>query len=121
MAGVTATISMLEFRADWVSHMPISSLCQRYTISKDQVIRLRDYWQLPLRNDRRLRFKPARCEMVDPTPEEIVERCKAIQAGWDDATREARSVVKRQDFAVQRIRIANIEQPGADDDLAGDE
>lgn len=121
MAGVTATINVVQFRDDWQSHMPIASLCQRYTITKDQVIRLRDFWKLPLRNDRRLRFKPARGEMVDPSPEDIAERCKAIQATWDDATREARSVVKRQGFSVQRIRIANIEQPGADDDLAGDE
>lgn len=118
---MTATINVVQFRADWQSHMPISSLCQRYTITKDQVIRLRDFWELPLRNDRRLRFKPARGEMVDPTPEEIVERCKAIQSTWDDATREARSVVKRQGFSITRIRIANLDVPHAADDLPGDE
>ena len=41
MAGNTATISVDQFRADWLDHTPIGQLCERYTITKDQVIRLR--------------------------------------------------------------------------------
>lgn len=107
MAGNTATISITAFRADWQTHMPISALCVRYTITKDQVIRLRDVWQLPLRNDRRLRFKPKRSEMRDPTPREIVQACKEIQAKWDARTREERAVMKTQHVILRRIELTD--------------
>jgi hypothetical protein len=103
MRGITATIDIATFRADWNTHMPISALCQRWTISKDQVLRLRDVWRLPLRNDRRLRFKPER--QRDPTPREIAQACREIQARWDDRTREERSVVKRSTVSMQRIEM----------------
>lgn len=83
MAGNTTTISVQVFRADWDSNIPISALCMKWTITKDQVVRLRDLWSLPLRTDRRLRSKPRH---VDPTPEEIAEACRQIRAGWDAAT-----------------------------------
>ena len=105
MAGVTATISVTAFRADWATHMPISALCERWTITKDQVLRLRDVWHLPLRNDRRLRFKPKRSEMRDPTPREIKQACKEIQAKWDARTREERSVIKTQTVHLRRIEL----------------
>jgi hypothetical protein len=105
MAGVTATISVTAFRADWSTHMPISALCERWTITKDQVLRLRDVWHLPLRNDRRLRFKPKRSEMRDPTPREIKQACKEIQAKWDERTREERAVIKTQHVNLRRIEL----------------
>ena len=107
MAGVTATISVTAFRADWDTHMPIAALCQRWTISKDQVLRLRDVWRLPLRNDRRLRFKPKRCDMRDPTPREIIQACKEIQAKWDARTREERAVIKTQHVSLRRIEMTD--------------
>ncbi|NBU34563.1 hypothetical protein EBZ38_14650 [bacterium] len=111
---MTATISVVAFRADWVSHMPIAALCVRYTISKDQVIRLRDLWNLPLRNDRSLRFKPSRGEMRDPTPAEIQERCKEIQARWDDRTRSERAVTKPQAFSIKRIEMTDEAREAVD-------
>lgn len=105
MAGVTATISVTAFRADWDTHMPMRALCERYTITRDQVIRLRDVWQLPLRNDRRLRFKPKRSEMRDPTPREIAQACREIQAKWDERTREERAVIKTQHVSLRRIEM----------------
>ena len=105
MAGVTATISVTAFRADWDTHMPMRALCERYTITRDQVIRLRDVWDLPLRNDRRLRFKPKRSEMRDPTPREIIQACKEIQAKWDERTREERAVIKTQHVSLRRIEM----------------
>ncbi len=107
MAGLTATINVLSFRADWDSHMPIAALCVRYTISKDQVIRLRDLWDLPLRNNRRLRYKPARGETRDPTPAEIEQRCKEVQARWDDRTRQERSVIKPRPVTLKRIEMTD--------------
>lgn len=105
MAGNTATISVQAFRADWATHMPISALCERWTITKDQVLRLRDVWRLPLRNDRRLRFKPKRSEMRDPTPQEILQACKEIQAKWDARTQEERAVIKTQHVSLRRIEL----------------
>jgi hypothetical protein len=104
---MTATINVLSFRADWASHMPIAALCVRYTISKDQVIRLRDLWDLPLRNNRRLRYKPARGETRDPTPAEIEQRCKEVQARWDDRTRQERSVIKPRPVTLKRIEMTD--------------
>lgn len=58
MAGNTAVISVMQFTADWAAHVPISALCERYTVTKDQVLRLKVVWQLPPRHDRKLRAKP---------------------------------------------------------------
>lgn len=110
MAGITATISITAFRADWNTHMPISALCQRWSISKDQVIRLRDVWHLPLRNDRRLRFKP-KFRPADPTPREIAQACKEIQAKWDAHTRHERMVTKPQPFTVRQIETPDELRP----------
>jgi hypothetical protein len=87
--------------------MPIADLCTRFTITKDQVLRLRDVWNLPLRNDRRLRFKPTRGESRDPTPSEIRKACIAIQSTWDDRTRGERQVVKPRQFVLKRIELTN--------------
>jgi hypothetical protein len=107
MAGVTATISIESFAADWATHMPIADLCTRFTITKDQVLRLRDVWNLPLRNDRRLRFKPVRGESRDPTPSEIRKACLQIQSRWDERTRGERQVIKAKQFVLKRIELTD--------------
>jgi hypothetical protein len=53
--SITSTISIEQFRADWSDYIPIAELCQRYNITKDQVIRLRVVLALPPRMD----FPPA--------------------------------------------------------------
>jgi hypothetical protein len=113
-AGNTATISIERFRADWISHTPIVLLCQRYTISKDQVIRLRDVWELPLRHDRKLRAKPKR--QRDPTPADIEAACLQIQATWDDRTREIRAVQKTQQVMLRQIELHDVELPWHEDE-----
>jgi hypothetical protein len=92
------------------------ALCERYTITRDQVVRLRDVWQLPLRNDRRLRWKPKRSEMRDPTPREILQACKEIQQRWDERTREDRAVTKTQHVTLRRIDTSDLELPQSDDE-----
>lgn len=106
MAGITATISIAQFREDWCDHLPIVDLCERYSITKDQVIRLRDSWALPKRHDRRLRAKPKR--QRDPTPTEIEAACLRIQATWDDRTREMRAVYKTQHVEVRQISLGDV-------------
>jgi hypothetical protein len=77
MRGNTATISVAAFKADWATHMPMRALCERWTITRDQVIRLAEVWTLPRRHDRRLRAKPVR--QRDPTTTEIRMACLKIQ------------------------------------------
>lgn len=103
--GSTATISVAAFRADWLTHMPMRALCQRYTISRDQVIRLKHVWSLPPRHDRRLRAKPAR--QPDPTPREIALACLEIQATWTEEVREDRRVTKSAPVSLKRIEMTD--------------
>jgi hypothetical protein len=105
MAGNTATISMQEFRADWCAHIPVADLCIRWTITKDQVVRLRDLWALPLRRDRKHIKKPLR--QKDPTPAEIAERAAAIRATWDEATELDRRVVKPRLFQMRPVTLSS--------------
>lgn len=114
-AGNTATISIEQFRADWCDHAPIVQLCETYSITKDQVIRLRDAWSLPKRHDRRLRSKPVR--QRDPTPDQIEAACLRIQATWDDRTRELRAVYKTQGVTLRRIPLHGVEEPTPEEDL----
>ena len=113
MRGNTSCISMESFRLDWATHMPMRSLCERWTITRDQVIRLADVWHLPRRHDRRLRAKPER--QRDPTTTEIRAACLRIQATWDDRTREERRVTKSRGFSVQRIEVPDELENMVDD------
>lgn len=112
--GSTATISIVRFRAAWTDHTPIADLCTMFTITKDQVIRLRDVWHLPKRHDRRMRAKPERHR--DPTPDEIQAACVRIQATWDDRTREMRCVCKTEPLTLKRISISEIGEPPHEDE-----
>lgn len=58
MAGNTATICVATFRAEWDAGVPMVALCQRWTITKDQLIRLKAVWELPLRHDRARKREP---------------------------------------------------------------
>jgi hypothetical protein len=51
-AGSTATISVESFRIQWDAGVPMCVLCATWSITKDQIIRLKDVWSLPLRHDR---------------------------------------------------------------------
>lgn len=113
MAGVTATISVAAFRADWATHMPMRALCERWTITRDQVIRLADVWHLPRRHDRKLRAKPTR--QRDPTTTEIRLACLALQAQWDSRTQEERQVTKSRQFTIQRVEVPDELRHMSDD------
>jgi hypothetical protein len=113
-AGNTATISIDAFRADWLDHTPIVHLCSMYSITKDQVIRLRDVWALPPRHDRKLRAKPKR--QVDPSPVDIEAACLRIQATWDERTREMRAVQKSQHVTLRRISLYDVDEPAPEEE-----
>lgn len=49
MAGQTVTISVQEFSAAWMAGTPIIEIASRYTITREQIDRLRVVWNLPQR------------------------------------------------------------------------
>lgn len=65
-------------RKVWASGSTYSEMTLFLGVTKDQLFRLRDRLSLPLRLDRAKRQKPPR--QLDPTPEEIAQRCAEIRA-----------------------------------------
>ena len=118
MRGITSTISVASFHADWMTHMPMRALCERWTISRDQVIRLAVVWELPRRHDRKLRAKPVR--QRDPTTTEIQQACIRIQATWSKDVEEERRVVKSQVFSMKRIPLDSATRSHIDVEYNGD-
>lgn len=105
MAGITATIDFATLRIQWDSQAPMAAICAHWTITKDQLIRLKAVVPLPPRHDRRLRFKPKRSEYRDPTPREIKQACREIRAKWDARTEEDRRVMKTQHATLRLIPL----------------
>jgi hypothetical protein len=118
MRGITSTISVAAFHADWMTHMPMRALCERWTISRDQVIRLAVVWELPRRHDRKLRAKPIR--QRDPTTTEIQQACIRIQATWSKDVEEDRRVEKSQAFSMKRIPLDSATRSHIDVEYNGD-
>lgn len=105
MAGNTATIDIQTLRLQWCSHSSMAAICTYWSITKDQLIRLRDVLPLPKRLDRSLRYKPARSAYRDPTPREIAQACREIQAKWDDTTRAARAGQRQELVHVRVVQL----------------
>ncbi len=121
MAGNTARIDRATLSAQWLSHRPMAEIAQFFTITSHQLVRLREVWGLPPRNDRRLRHKPSRADrLLDPTPEElaasedrldlapaVAARVTVVQATWSLEDRHDRQVVKPQPFTLARIELTD--------------
>lgn len=121
MAGNTAAIDRATLEVLWADYVPMAVICQRFNITKDQLVRLRGAWNLPLRLDRKRRYKPSRAErMLDPDEEElaaseaslalapmVARRVTCVQATWTEAIRLDRQAVQPTPF-----RLARIEVPG---------
>jgi len=105
MAGNTATIDLQTLRIQWASHSSMFSICTHWTITKDQLIRLKAVADLPPRHDRRFRFKPKRSEMRDPTPTELEARKAAIRATWDEDTEQRRRGIKSEPYQMPEIEL----------------
>jgi len=99
MAGSTATICVQAFRRQWNDGVPMAVLCANWTITKDQLIRLKCLWRLPLRHDRS-RPRPD-SEYVPPDEIAASERslslapaiavaAAAIRTGWSLEVEHAR-------------------------------
>lgn len=120
MAGNTAAIDAATLRVQWSSYVPMGAICQHWTITVHQLVRLRVAWDLPPRNDRKRRYKPSRDErLLDPDADElaasessldlapmVAERVTCVQATWSEEVRAERQVVKAEPF-----RLARLEAP----------
>jgi hypothetical protein len=116
MAGSTATIDFTTLVLQWNSHSSMHAICTHWTITKDQLIRLKSVVPLAPRHDRRLRHRPERA--APPTLEEIAAseasldlapavaaRVTCVQITWDDRTRSERQVTKPTMFTLQEIEV----------------
>lgn len=129
MAGNTAAIDRLTLEIQWESYEPMAAICTHWTISKDQLIRLRDVWHLPLRLDRARRYKPGRDDRLEePTPEEeaaslaglalapmVAARVTCVQAHWTEREWRDRQVSKPQAYTLARIDVPQDTRDMVDD------
>jgi hypothetical protein len=116
MAGDTSRVCIETLKVQWGSHSSYAAICTFWTITKDQLVRLRNVVPLPLRNDRRLRFRPEAYER--PTPEEIeaseasldlapmvAARATCVTVNWTDEVRLLRQVTKPTMFEVRPVEV----------------
>lgn len=117
MAGDTSRIDLATLKVQWASHSSYAALCSFWTVTREQIIRLKHVLPLPPRHDRRLRFRPPRNEK--PTPEEIAAsesslslapmvaaRTTCVTSQWTDEVRLQRQVTKPTAF-----RMTLVETP----------
>lgn len=129
MAGNTAAIDQATLRAQWEAYIPLQAIAAFWTVSSHQLVRLREVWHLPPRNDRKRRYKPSRVErMLDPTPAEleasensldlapmVAARVTVVHATWSLEDRHERQVTKPQPFTLARIELTEEVRQAMDD------
>jgi hypothetical protein len=124
--GDTSRIDLATLRVQWSSHSSYADICSFWTVTRDQLIRLRCVLPLPPRHDRRLRHRPERA--APPTPEEIAAseaslsfapyvaaRVTCVQATWDERTRSERQVTKPTLFSLSEIDVPEEAREFMDD------
>lgn len=129
MAGNTAAVDAATLRVQWDSYLPMGAICQHWTITVHQLVRLRDVWNLPPRNDRKRRYKPSRLErMLDPDEAElaasensldlapmVAARVTVVQVTWSLEDRNERQVNKPTPFTLARIELTDEMREAIDD------
>jgi len=126
VAGDTSRVCIETLKVQWGSHSSYAAICSFWTITKDQLVRLRNVVPLPLRNDRRLRFRPNGYER--PTPEEIAAseasldlapmvaaRATNESALWTDEIRLQRQVTKPTMFRMEPVQTPEELREAVDD------
>lgn len=116
MRGDTSRIDIATLKIQWASHSSYASLCTFWTVTRDQLVRLRDVVPLPPRHDRRLRYKPPRPEK--PTPEEIAASESSLNLApmvaaratnesvlWTEEVRALRQVRKATAFRLAQVDV----------------
>ena len=119
MAGNTAIIDQQTLRLQWLSYQPLGEIAQFWSVSSHQLVRLREVWQLPPRNDRKRRYKPSRLErMLDPDEAElaasegsldlapmVAARVTCVQVTWSEAVRAERLATKPQPLSLAPMSL----------------
>lgn len=126
MAGDTSRIDIATLKIQWSSHSSYAAICTAWTITKDQLVRLRNVLPLPLRHDRKLRYRPPRSEK--PTAEEIAAseaslslapmvaaRATCVSAYWTEEVRAQRRVQKPSGIQLEPIEVPEEWQDTFDD------
>lgn len=100
-----AKVQVPLFKSDWSEGLMISEICQRHTLSRDQVVRLRVSLELLPRMDRGRRRRPA---SETPTKAEIAQRAAEIQAKWSpEIERKRRGIADEERYEIPQ----NVETP----------
>jgi hypothetical protein len=134
MAGNTSRIDAATLRVQWSSYVPMGAICQHWTITVHQLVRLRVAWELPPRNDRKLRYKPSRDErLLDPDPDElaasessldlapmVAERVTVVHATWTPADWAERQAVKPEPFRLARFATPDEARDLVDEPAEGE-
>jgi hypothetical protein len=134
MAGKTATIDATTLRVLWDSYLPMGAICQHFTITVHQLVRLRVAWELPPRNDRKRRYKPSRDErLLDPDADElaaseasldlapmVAERVTVVHATWTPADWAERQAVKPEPFRLARFATPDEARDLVDEPAEGE-
>jgi hypothetical protein len=129
MAGNTSRIDIETLKLQWASHSSYAALCSFWTVTREQVIRLKHVIPLPPRHDRRLRHRPSRDDLFyDPPPEEVAAseaslnlsplvaaRATCESSLWSDEVRAQRQVRKPTAFSLTPVDVPG-ELRGAMDD-----
>lgn len=119
MAGNTNRIDLATLRVQWSSYVPIAAICQYWTVTSHQLVRLRVVLGLEPRNDRKRRYKPSRSErMLDLDAAEVAasessldlaprvaERATVIQAWWTPKDWEDRRATKNNAVSLASIPV----------------
>lgn len=116
MAGNTARVDFATLRVQWQSTSSMFAICTHWSITKDQLVRLKAVAGLAPRLDRRARHRPDR--QPSPSAAEIAAskaslafapfvaaRVTCVQATWDDKTRAERQVKKPTLFSVHEVPV----------------
>lgn len=113
--GNTATIDVATLRLHWSSHSSMAAICTYWSISRDQLIRLRDVHRLSKRHDRRKRHKPPRADDGGPDDEQsqaslslapsIEARAAAIREGWSDHQRAQRHWLRPETYQIPEVEL----------------
>jgi hypothetical protein len=129
MAGNTTAISVAVFKAAWSAHVPIRHLCVAFSITRDQVTRLKFVWNLPPRYDRALRWKPGK-EDREPEPDAnevaasessldlapwVADQVTNVQATWTGREWEDRLAVNTPELRLSRIEVPHEYRETVDD------
>lgn len=89
MAGNTATIDVQAFRCQWDAGIPITTMCCHWTITKDQLLRLKGVFGLCARNDRSRKRKQLE------EPEEAEDRVSAMSLALAPSIAERAAIVRQ--------------------------